>query len=102
MTNHTIRLYAVVLAVLVLFVSWGAVAARPWAKADPRLAALAQRERLLRTEARYVKLVVAARAVTYHSALAQRQAATRQLAAATATPAVRVVNLPALTVTRTS
>ena len=96
MTDHTLRLYAVVLAVVILFVSWGAVAARPWANADPRLAALAQREQALRAEARYVKLTVAAR----RSALAQRQTQARQLAAAA--PAVRIVNLPPLTITRTS
>ncbi len=109
MTNdRTLRLYAVVVAVLVFFVAWAAVAARPWAtaKSDPRLAALAKRERQLRTDARLVKLVVDKRFATYRAALAQRQAqnatATRSLAVSQNAAAVRVVNLPPLTITKTS
>jgi hypothetical protein len=109
MTNdRTLRLYAVVVAVLVFFVAWAAVAARPWAtaKRDPRLAALAKREQQLRTDARLVKLVVDKRFATYRAALAQRQAhnatATRSLAVSQGSAAVRVVNLPPLTITKTS
>ena len=112
MTNdRTLRLYAVVVAVLVFFVAWAAVAARPWAttKSDPRLAALAKREQQLRTDARLVKLVVDKRFATYRAALAQRQAqnaqnatATRGLAVSQSSAAVRVVNLPPLTITKTS
>lgn len=110
MTNdRTLRLYAVVVAVLVFFVAWAAVAARPWAtttKSDPRLAALAKREQQLRTDARLVKLVVDKRFATYRAALAQRQAqnatATRSLAVSQNAAAVRVVNLPPLTITKTS
>jgi hypothetical protein len=103
MTEHTLRLYAVVLAVVVFFLAWAAVAARPWAKADPRVTALAQREQLLRAEARYVKLVVAARAQARTAAArAAGGNATTTVAAAASAPAVRVVNLPPLTITRTS
>ena len=109
MTDRTLRLYAVVVAVLVFFVAWAAVAARPWAptKTDPRLAALALREQRLRADARLVKLVVDKRFAAYRAALATRQAlntkATRSLAVSqTSSAAVRVVDLPPLTITRTS
>ena len=120
MTETTHRLYAVVLAVTVFFVSWAAVAARPWvtAKPDPRLAALAQREHRLRADAKLVQLVVDRRMAAYRAALtvrkaqiaevarqtASRQAASQQSSPATATsaPAVRIVNLPPLTITRSS
>jgi hypothetical protein len=108
MTDRTLRLYAVVIAVLVFFVAWAAVAAKPWAttKTDPRLAALAKREQQLRADARLVKLVVDKRFATYREALAQRQAqnatATRTLAVSQSSAAVRVVNLPPLTITKTS
>ena len=87
MTDHVARLYALALAVVVFFVSWAAIAARPWqrAAADPRLALLAQRDAQLEREAALVRRVVAAQ----H----------RRTAAA---PAVRIVNLPPLTITRTS
>ncbi len=108
MTDRTVRLYAVVVAVLVFFVAWAAVAARPWAttKTDPRLAALAKREQQLRADARLVKLVVDKRFATYKAAFAQRQvqnvSATRSLAVSQTSAAVRVVNLPPLTITKTS
>jgi hypothetical protein len=109
MTDRSVRLYAVVVAVLVFFVTWAGVAAKPWAttKTDPRLAALAKREQRLRADARLVKLVVDKRFATYKATLAQRQvqnaSATRTLAAAqSSAPAVRVVNLPPLTITKTS
>ena len=70
MTDRSVRLYAVVVAVLVFFVTWAAVAAKPWAttKVDPRLAALATREQRLRADARLVKLVVDKRFATYKAA----------------------------------
>ena len=109
-TSH--RLYAVVIAVVVFCVSWAAVAAKPWVtpKPDPRLAALAQREQQLRVDAKLVQNAVDRRLAAYRVALksrnaqiaaAQAQAHQAQLAAAAA-PVVRVVNLPPLTVTRTS
>jgi hypothetical protein len=112
MTDTSHRVYAVVTALVVFFVSWAAVAAKPWAtaKPDPRLAVLAQREAQLRADARLVQRVVARRNVAYRTALSARRA---QIAAVqaralqvaqtvAAAPAVRVVNLPPLTVTRTS
>ena len=111
MTDTSHRTYAVVLAVVVFLVSWAAVAAKPWAstKPDPRLALLAQREQRLRADAKLVQRVVDRRMATYRTQLHARQA---QIAAAharalqvsrqVAAPAVRVVNLPPLTITRTS
>ena len=124
MTDTSHRLYAVVIAVVVFFVSWATVAARPWApaKSDPRLAAIAQREQRLRADAKLVQRVVDRRMAAYNMALKARErkiaavkaqvaaAQARSLAssqasvgtAASAVPAVRVVNLPPLTITRTS
>jgi hypothetical protein len=108
MTDRTVRLYAATIAVLVFFVAWAAVAARPWAttKTDPRLAALALREQRLRADAKLVKLVVDRRLAAYKATLAQRQtqnaSVTRSLTVAQSAPAVRVVNLPPLTITKTS
>jgi len=111
MTDAGHRLYAVVLALVVFLVSWAAVAARPWAtpKPDPRLAVLAQREARLRADATLVRRVVARRNAAYRTALVSRraqiaaaQARSLQAAQTVAAPAVRVVNLPPLTITRTS
>jgi hypothetical protein len=118
MTSHTGRLYAVAFALVVFFLAWAAIAARPWgatAAGDPRLKALAVREARLRQEAALVKQVVAKRWAAYRAELKLRQkqiaavkaqqAASVQnassVASAPSTP-VRVVNLPPLTVTRTS
>lgn len=80
MTNHVVRLYAFAGAVLVLFLTWATIAARPWAshatpKADPRWAALAAREHRLRHEALVVQRVVARRWRVYRVQLAARQRA---------------------------
>jgi hypothetical protein len=100
MTDHTARLYAFAAAILVFFVAWAAVAARPWASktsastiVDPRVAALAAKEQRVRAEALAVQRVLAAR---------NRAAAATPAAAAVAQPSVRVVTLPPLTITRTS
>jgi len=108
-TNHVGRLYALALALVVFFLAWAVVAARPWAtaRADPRLKALAVREAQLRTEAKLVSRVVARRWAAYRTALRTRQAA---IAAAASAPvptayaggSVRIVTLPPLTITRTS
>jgi hypothetical protein len=140
MTNHVVRLYAFAGAVLVLFLTWATIAAKPWAsrtapKADPRWAALTARQHRLGHETLVVQRVVARRWRVYRVRLAARQgvisAAVRrhkqQLAAARAAatvaaatrvsapssysapsasgysaPAVRVVTLPPVTITRTS
>ena len=110
MTSPVGRLYALALALLVFFVAWSVFAARPWAtgvKADPRLAALAAREQRIRHESVVVQRIVQKRWAVYRVELRQRKAliARRQAqfaAAPVAVPSVRVVNLPPLTVTRTS
>lgn len=129
MTSHTGRLYALALALVVLFATWTAIATRPWvtqtAAADPRWTALVAREQRLRHESIVVNRLVKRRWAVYRvelrarnaqiatahraQAAADRQA---QLAAqqaqaaaapvAAAAPAVRVVTLPPLTITRTS
>jgi hypothetical protein len=101
MTSHVARLYATAVALVVFFVSWAAVAARPWTtpKPDPRLAALALREHRLQVRSVVVKRQVDRRWAVYRRALASRQ---RALAAAPAAAPVRVVTLPPLTITRTS
>lgn len=107
MTNHVVRLYAFAGAVLVLFLTWATIAAKPWAshaapKADPRWAALNAREQRLRHEALVVQRVVARRWRVYRVRLAARQrvisaavrqhqqqlAAARAAAAAAATASV--------------
>lgn len=101
MTSHAGRLYALALALVVFFLTWAAIAARPWSSSstDPRLAALRQREARLRTETRLVDRIVADRWAAYRRALQGRRAAART---ASVSPAVRVVTLPPLTITRTS
>jgi hypothetical protein len=139
MTDATRRLTIVAVAILVLFLSWAFIAARPWAvraatPPDPRWQALAQREARLRRDVVLVRRVVHRRWHHYRVALHRREiaislartkhrnalaaAATAQRAAAQAAaarsyapapsysgssaPAVRVVTLPPLTITRTS
>lgn len=108
MTNHVARLYAVVTGLLVFFVGWAAVAAHPWAtaaaKPDPRVAALAARQQQVQAQSVRVKQIVDRRFAAYRAALAKRNAANATAASLTAAaaPAVRVVTLPPLTITRTS
>jgi hypothetical protein len=98
MTDHVARLYALAVAVLVFFVAWAAVAARPWTTAastatpDPRVQALIVKQQRVRAEALAVRRVLAARS---------KQAALTSPTPAPA-PSVRVVTLPPLTITRTS
>lgn len=134
MTNHAVRLYALASSLLVLFLVWAVVAAHPWstasaARVDPRLHALALRERHLRHESKVVQRIVSRRWARYRVDLAKRK---RQIAAArhkhaqalaaaqaaaaapapapvssgggysAAAPAVQVVTLPPVTITRTS
>jgi hypothetical protein len=115
MTSHVGRLYALAFALVLFFLTWAVVAARPWATpaADPRLKALAAREVRLRHEARVVNRVVARRWAVYRKELRARKlqiaAAKTRIAqqaasfpAPSASPSVRVVTLPPLTITRTS
>ncbi len=108
MTSHTGRLYALALALVVLFLTWAVVAAHPWirsapaAVADPRLAALKAREQRLRVEEAAVRKLLRRRWATYNRRLAARRRAIAAARTAPAAPSVRVVTLPPLTVTRTS
>ena len=115
MTSHTGRLYSIAFTLVAFFLAWAVVAARPWAtsSADPRLKALAQREAQLRHDAKLVNALVAQRWATYRTALEAQRAQRARLAAVRSAPAVtasapatssavRVVNLPPLTITRTS
>ena len=54
MTNHVVRLYTASAAIIVFFVAWAGIAARPWVTPapDPQVAALAQRQQRLRTRPR--------------------------------------------------
>jgi hypothetical protein len=123
MTRQLARAYAATGAILVLFLAWAVISASPWstasASADPRAAALQAREAKLRHEAVVVRREVRHRWAVYRVRLAhrqheigvaerahQRQVASARAAAASAAsysaPSVAVVQLPALTVTRTS
>jgi hypothetical protein len=104
MTSHAGRIYAVALSLVVFFLVWAILAARPWASAaaDPRLRVLARREAALREEARAVNAIVARRFATYRAALRARRSAIAAAAAVPAQSSVRVVMLPPLTITRTS
>ena len=106
MTNHVVRLYAFAGSLLVLFLTWAAIAAKPWTshatpKADPRWAALVAREHRLRNETRLVQRVVARRWRVYRVQLATRKRAIsvavkrhqQQLAAARAAAAVASASL---------
>lgn len=115
MTSQVGRLYAAAGALLAFFVLWATIAAHPWAAsaADPRLVALAQRERHLRADAALVQKVLDRRNASYRAALTKRRseiaAAKARAAAAGAvavsqasSPGVRIVTLPPLVITRTS
>jgi hypothetical protein len=122
MTSHHGRLYALALALVVFFLAWAVIAARPWGTttADPRLRTLAVRQAQLQREAKAVGKVVAARWARYRVQLKARRAEIARVnaaaaaasaaavqAAVSAAPAasapVQVVNLPAAhVVTRTS
>ena len=77
MGNGTARVYALAATILVFFVLWSAISARPWqvAKAarDPRVAALTNRERALQRQAREVKRIVARRWALYERRLRTRR-----------------------------
>lgn len=114
MRSHALRLYVFSITLLLFFVLWAVIAARPWAArsgANPALKALNARERHLRHEARVVERAVRRRWAGYRRRLHAREAQIRALerrhaeelaaahAAATApasysAPASRVVTLP--------
>ena len=122
MARSTVRLYVAAVTLVVFFVLWTTVAAKPWTAAkavtkpapDRRLAALDRWQRRLRREARSVDRTLARRWQAYHRRLRVREheiAAARsrhrqELAAASAAaaasvptsyasgPASQVVSLP--------
>jgi hypothetical protein len=80
MTDATRRLSIAALAILVLFLSWAFVSARPWAvhaaaAPDPHVQALVQREARLRRDAVLVQRVVTRRWHRYRVALHRRELA---------------------------
>ena len=85
MTSHALRLYAAAVTLLVFFVLWAVVAAKPWASTgghaalDPRIAALDRRQRRLQREARVVKQTLDRRWREYRQRLREREARIRTL-----------------------
>ena len=100
MTKHVVRLYTASAAILVFFVAWAGIAARPWVTAppDPRVAALAKRQQRLERDARLVQLIADRRLAANRAA----QLAVRAAAQAAPATKVRIVHLPPITVTRSS
>jgi hypothetical protein len=85
------RLYVFAVTLLVFFVVWAVVAARPWvtksSSSDRQIAALAAREQRIHFESVLVRKLRAQRA---------------QQPIAAPAPAPRIVTLPPLVITRTS
>lgn len=87
MKTHALRFYVVSVTVLVFFVLWAVVAAKPWAakpaaartSLDPRLAALNRREQRLKRESAVVNRTLARRWHAYRVKLQAREAAIRAL-----------------------
>jgi hypothetical protein len=116
MTDHVARLYAVALALVVLFLTWAVVAARPWAppaaaEKDPRIVALERREAKLRRQSVRVERQVKRRFAVYEARLRKRKRAIAAIGAANARaaagpsaapPSVGVVSLPPITSTSSS
>ncbi|MDQ4018992.1 MAG: hypothetical protein M3188_04045 [Actinomycetota bacterium] len=129
MTNHTVRLYAVALALAVFFLTWAVVAAKPFGgepNEDPRVVALERREAELRRKSIRVQRIVNRRFAAYRVRLKRRQAqiaavnaanaaaaaaplpvassggSSATAPAAPAAPSVGVVSLPPATQTRSS
>ena len=112
--SPALRLYVFSVSLLVFFVLWAVIAAKPWAARSgpsPALKALTARERHLRHEARVVEKTVHRRWAVYRRRLHAREAQIRALerrhaaelaaanaaasvAAYSAAPASRVVTLP--------
>ena len=99
MTNHAARLYAVALALAVLFVTWAVVAARPWAataaERDPRIVALERREAQLRRKSVRVERRVQRRFAAYEKRLRKRKREIAAIQAANAEAAAAPVSAPA-------
>lgn len=99
MTSALGRVYAISLSIIVFFLAWAVIAARPWVEAptariDPRIVALNVRERKLRAEAVKINALVKKRWTVYRVALAKRKrqiAAVKQAQKAQATRAAQAV-----------
>jgi len=124
MADHVARLYAVAITLVVFFVTWAVVSARPWAAPaspakDPRLVALQEREARVHQESIRVRSVLRHRNHVYRVKLRERkrkiaaiEAANARVASATVTvaspspswtaPSVSVVSAPPVTSTHTS
>jgi hypothetical protein len=79
MTNHVVRLYTAAGTIVAFFLLWATIAAHPWATTeqvtpqDPRLVALARREKGLRKHAVVVNRAVARRWAAYERRSERRQ-----------------------------
>ena len=73
--NDTGRAYALAITVLILFLAWGAIAAKPWAAApvDPKVAKLQAKEKQAQEAAAKAKRIVDARWAKYKANLKVRQ-----------------------------
>lgn len=96
MTNDVVRLYTASAAILVFFVAWAGIAARPWVTpaSDSEVAALAHRQQRLQRDVKLAQLLATRRVAATRTARSAAQAAPA--------PAVRIVHLPPLTTTRSS
>jgi hypothetical protein len=100
-----VRLYAAALAVLLFFVLWAVLAARPWtsaAPADPRLAALDRREAALRVEAAAVQARLDRQWSAYRAELGRRSTIAPSAQPSSVQPQVSITTLPSVTTTRSS
>jgi hypothetical protein len=84
MTSHALRLYVAAVTLLVFFVLWAVIAAKPWASTghaglDPRLVALNHRQRRLELETRAVKQELDRRWRDYRRRLGKREALIHKL-----------------------
>ncbi len=85
MGSRVLRLYIAAVTLLVFFVLWALIAARPWATTasrhalDPRLVALGRRQRRLQREAGVVKQTLDRRWREYRVRLRRREARIRLL-----------------------
>jgi len=82
MRSQALRLYVFSITLLLFFVLWAVIAARPWAArsgTSPALTALTARERHLRHEARVVEKAVRRRWADYRRRLHAREARIRAL-----------------------
>ena len=79
MTSHALRLYVASVTLLVFFVLWAVIAAKPWASTgghaapDPRLVALKRRQHRLERETRHVTQQLDLRWREYRRRLRQRE-----------------------------